>query len=215
MTGGVGILGGTFDPVHYGHLRLADEVRRALQLAEVRLLPAGNPYHRSSAPPLASALQRLEMARLGVAEFPGLAVDAREALQATPSYTVDTLASLRAELGATPLLMLLGADAFVTLPTWRRWTDLFELAHLVIIARPGFAVPTPLPAALEAAWAVRGIDDPDLLSRGVGRIYRQQVTPQPISATAIRTILRAGQRPDGLLPPAVVAYIETHSLYRT
>ena len=215
MTGGIGILGGTFDPVHYGHLRLADEVRRALQLAEVRLLPAGNPYHRGSSSPLASALQRLEMSRLGVAEFPGLAVDAREALQATPSYTVDTLTSLRAELGATPLLMLLGADAFVTLPTWRRWTDLFELAHLVIIARPGYAVSTPLPAALEAVWAIRGIDDPDLLSRGVGRIYRQPVTPQPISATAIRTILRAGQRPDGLLPPAVVAYIETHSLYRT
>lgn len=214
MTGGIGILGGTFDPIHYGHLRMADEVRVALQLAEVRLIPAGNPYHRAAAPPLVSAAQRLAMVRLAVAEFPGLTVDPREALQSTPSYTVDTLASLRTESEAT-LLLLLGADAFATLPTWRRWADLFELAHLVVIARPEHEVPKPLPAALEAVCAVRSTDDPGLLSRGAGRIYRQQVSPQPISATGIRAMLRVGQRPDGLLPAAVVAYIESNSLYRS
>jgi nicotinate-nucleotide adenylyltransferase len=215
VTNGIGILGGTFDPIHYGHLHMADEVRAALDLAEVRLIPAGNPYHRATAPPRASALQRLAMARLAVADFPGLAVDPREALQSTPSYTVDTLTSLRTEMGATPLLLLLGADAFVTLPSWRRWIDLFDLAHLVIIARPGYEVPTPLPAALAAEWAVRATEDSGLLSRGTGRIYSQWVSPQPISATRIRAMLQTGQRPDGLLPAAVVAYIETHSLYRS
>ncbi len=215
LSAAIGILGGTFDPIHYGHLRLADEVRAALGLAEVRLIPAGNPYHRATNPPHASALQRLEMAQLAVAEFPGLSVDPREALQATPAYTVETLESLRAESGVTPLLLLLGIDAFVTLPAWRNWTRLFELAHLVLVARPGFSVPHPLTPVLEAQWALRAIDNPDLLSLGSGRIYCQPVSPQPIAATAIRAMLRAGQPPDGLLPAAVVAYIENHSLYRT
>lgn len=215
MSAGIGILGGTFDPIHYGHLRLAAEVRSALQLDEVRLIPAGNPYHRAANPPPASALQRLEMAGLAVAEFPGLSVDPREALQTTPAYTVDTLDGLRAESGATPLLLLLGIDAFVTLPSWRNWTRLFELAHLVLVARPGFSVPHPLTPVLEAQWTARVTGDPGLLSAGTGRIYCQEVSPQPIAATDIRAILRAGRPPDGLLPAAVVAYIETHSLYRT
>ena len=214
MTLGVGILGGTFDPIHYGHLRMADEVCTALGLAHVRLMPAGNPYHRPADDRPAPRLQRLAMAELGVVDFPRLAVDAREASTDAPSYTVDSLSALRGELGTTPILLLLGADAFLTLPGWKEWERLFELAHLVLIARPGFAMPEPLPAPLADQYRRRLAGDPSLLTSGTGRIYRQGVVPQPVSATAIREVIRQGRRPDGLTPPAVIDYIETHHLYR-
>jgi nicotinate-nucleotide adenylyltransferase len=209
----VGILGGTFDPIHYGHLRMADEIGAALGLAQVRLVPAGNPYHRPAAAPLTPAPQRLAMARLGVIGFPRLSVDPREALRSAPSYTVDTLSALREELGSTPILLLLGADTFATLPTWQRWLELFGLAHLVVAARPGYELPASLSPALARELAARRTADPALLSSGVGRIYEQVITPQPISATQIRAAVRAGQRPDAMVPPAVVDYIQTHSLY--
>ena len=210
----MGILGGTFDPIHYGHLRMADEVGAALGLAQVRLIPAGNPYHRPADAPLTPRLQRLAMARLGVVEFPRLTVDPREALRNVPNYTVDTLTSLREELGARPILLLLGADTFATLPAWKRWPELFGLAHIVVVARPGYELPEPLPSALAGALAARQIDDTDLLSRGVGRIYRQVVTPQPISATRIRELVHARQRITGMTPRSVIEYIEIHNLYR-
>jgi nicotinate-nucleotide adenylyltransferase len=212
---GIGILGGTFDPIHYGHLRMADEVVLALGLSTVRLLPAGNPWHRSGRPLPAPRLDRLAMTELAVLEFPRLSVDSREALSEAPSYTADTLAAIRAEVGSTPLLLLLGADAFATLNTWKTWERLFELAHLVLVSRPHFALPEPLPGELAAAYRGRSVSDAGLLSSGVGRIYRQTVTPQPISATAIRTLLHRGRRPDGLLPDAVIRYIDSHGLYRT
>jgi nicotinate-nucleotide adenylyltransferase len=215
VTRGEGILGGTFDPIHYGHLRLADEVGAALGLAHVRLIPAGNPYHRLAAAPLTPSPQRLAMARLGVVGFPRLMVDPREALRSEPSYTIDTLTALREELGSTPILMLLGADTFATLPTWKRWPDLFGLAHLVVVARPGYAPAEPLPPVLAGVLAARRTDDPGLLSKAAGLIYYQSVTPQPISATQVRATVHAGQRLDGMVPPAVADYIETHSLYRT
>lgn len=214
MSRGVGILGGTFDPIHYGHLRMADDVGAALDLAEVRLIPAGNPYHRANQAPPSPRLQRLAMARLAVAEFPRLTVDPREALRNDPSYTVDTLTSLREELGATPILLILGADTFVTLAGWQRWTELFDLAHIVVVSRPGFGLPEPLPAGVAGALSARLVDDPDLLSTGAGRIYRQAVTPQPVSATRIRELVHAGQRIAGLAPQAVIEYIEFHNLYR-
>jgi nicotinate-nucleotide adenylyltransferase len=213
LTRGIGILGGTFDPIHYGHLRMADDVCVALDLSEVRLIPAGNPYHRAGAEPPSGRLDRLTMARLAVAEFPRLAVDGREAATDAPSYTVDTLAALRSELSAVPLLLLLGADAFVTLPSWKEWRRLFDLAHLVLIARPGFSMPDPLPDALRREYAGRVTRDPGLLKGKAGRIYQQKVDPQPVSATAIREMVRRRERPNGLTPAAVIHYIETHHLY--
>lgn len=212
---GIGILGGTFDPIHYGHLRMADDVALALETSTVRLLPAGNPWHRSGRPLPAPRLDRLAMTELAVLEFPRLSVDPREALSDAPSYTADTLAAIRAEVGSTPLLLLLGADAFATLNTWKTWERLFELAHLVLVTRPRFVLPDPLPAELAAAYRGRSVSDPGLLSSGVGRIYQQAVSPQPISATAIRALLHQGRRPDGLLPDAVIHYIDSHGLYRT
>ena len=213
---GVGMLGGTFDPIHYGHLRLADEVAVSLNLAEVRLVPAGNPYHRKDDVPPTPRAQRLAMCRLAVEEFPRLTVDPREALRETPSYTVDTLTSIRQEIGPTaPLDLIVGADTFATLPTWSRWTDLFGLAHIVIVPRPGFAMPNPLPPALNGAYNSRLTADKGLLSKGFGRIYVQTVAPNAISATRLREMTWGYQPIERYTPKKVAEYIAAHNLYRS
>jgi nicotinate-nucleotide adenylyltransferase len=211
------LLGGTFDPVHYGHLRFADAVRRALGLSEVRLIPARDPPHRDS--PTASAADRLAMLKLAVAEFPGLVVDDRELHREGKSYTVDTLAALRREFPARPLLLLLGADAFRGLPTWHRWRELFDLTHLVVVERPGVDLEADLPPALLAVLRERLVTGPEsLLSRPAGGIMRQRIAPLDVSATEIRGRLAEGagaaEMNRGLLPPAVLAYIDLHHLYR-
>ena len=211
------ILGGTFDPVHYGHLRLAQDVRQALDLDEVRLVPAADPPHRGE--PQAPIRERIAMLDLAVRDFPGIVVDTREVRREGKSYTVDTLAELRAEKPRTPLLLLVGADAFRGLPSWHRWLALFDLAHLVVVPRPGVALDVGLSPALEAQWRSRRIEDAlGLRSRIAGAIYAQPVEPQAISSTAIRSAIARGDAKSvefaGLLPPAVFAYIESHGLYR-
>ncbi len=137
MIRALGIVGGTFDPIHYGHLRLAAEVMKALGLPEVRMIPAGVPPHR--APPVASAADRMAMTELGCAEFPGLIADGREIARPGPSYTVVTLQSLHAEDPTLPLALIIGSDAFAGLAGWHKWEQLFTLAHLVVVQRPGEA----------------------------------------------------------------------------
>ena len=210
------ILGGTFDPVHYGHLRLAEDVRTALALPEVRLVPAGDPPHRE--PPCATARDRVAMLELAVREFPGLVVDTREIERGGKSYTVDTLAELRAEMPRRPIALLVGADAFRGLHTWHRWKTLFALAHVVVVPRPGVAVDESLAPMLAPEWDARRTADPQVLrSRPCGAIYIQPVTAQAISSTAIRAALARGgagkEAIAGLLPRAVLAYIETTGLY--
>ncbi|HEX6138262.1 MAG TPA: nicotinate-nucleotide adenylyltransferase [Casimicrobiaceae bacterium] len=210
------ILGGTFDPVHYGHLRLADDVRTALALPEVRLVPAANPPHRE--PPRASARDRVAMLRLAVHEFPGLVVDTREIARGGKSYTVDTLTELRAEMPHRPLALLVGADAFRGLASWHRWRTLFELAHLIVVPRPGVTIGAGLADPLAREWATRRIGDPrGLRTRASGAIFVQSVTAQPISATGIRAALARGDAGSvemaGLVPVAVLAYIESNRLY--
>ena len=132
----IGIFGGTFDPIHYGHLRLAQEIAESLRLAEIRLIPGGTPPHRAA--PQVSSQQRLEMVRLAAAGNPLFTVDDREVKRSGPGYTIETLTELRREAGATqPLCVLLGADAFLELATWHRWHELFGLAHLIVAHRPG------------------------------------------------------------------------------
>ena len=212
------VLGGTFDPVHYGHLRLGADVQKALRLAEVRLIPAGSPPHR--APPVASGVHRMAMAELGCAEFPGLRADAREVERAGPSYTVTTLESLHGEQPGRPLALLIGADAFAGLEQWWRWERLFSLAHFIVVERPGSAfTPQALPATLKTHWERRLTTDPMRLERTLsGAILRVPVTPQPISASAIRAALARGAagvtEVRGLLPAAVLAYIDRNQLYR-
>ncbi|MGE5090158.1 MAG: nicotinate-nucleotide adenylyltransferase [Candidatus Levyibacteriota bacterium] len=212
----VAILGGTFDPVHYGHLRLAAEVRDALGLPEVRLVPAGDPPHRGA--PEVSAADRVAMLELAVHEFPGLTIDTREIQRQGKSYTVLTLEELRDERPRSPLLLLLGADAFRGLASWHQWRRLFDLAHLVVAPRPGTTPATDLPPALEREWRMRRTEDRSALrSRLAGSIYVQPISAQPISSTAIRAALArepdAGPALAGLLPAAVLAYIRSRHLY--
>lgn len=204
----VGILGGTFDPIHYGHLRPAHDVLRALALEEIRLVPAAVPPHRRA--PVASAEHRLRMAGLAIKEFVGLCVDDREIRRGGPSYTVLTLESLRAELGTRPLCLLLGVDAFRGLESWHQWTRLPELAHLVVMQRPGWTLPEPLPA-----WAAPRLshDARELSGQTAGRIYFQTVTPRDISATRVRAALARGESVDGQVPAAVRDYIRLNQLY--
>jgi nicotinate-nucleotide adenylyltransferase len=211
----VAILGGTFDPVHYGHLRLAADVRTALALPEIRLVPAGDPPHRT--PPVASARDRVAMLELALPEFPGLVLDTREIARGGKSYAIDTLAELRQENPAASLALLVGADAFRGLPAWHRWRELFDLAHLVVVPRPEVPL-DDLPGPLAGEWRARITSDPRVLrSRIGGSIYLQPVTAQPVSSTAIRDALAGGgaatARIAGLLPAAVLAYIESKRLY--
>ena len=213
----LGLLGGTFDPVHYGHLRLADDVRIALSLPQVRLIPAGDPPHRPA--PHASAADRLAMLELARAEFPALTIDPREINRTGKSYTVLTLEELRSEDSRRPLLWIIGADSLLGLPEWHRWRELFDLAHLVVAERPGVSLEAELPAVLAGEWKARLTSDPALLrERAFGAIYRQRVTPQPISASAIRAAIARGADSiaavRGLLPDSVLAYIGRYGLYR-
>lgn len=205
------VYGGTFDPVHEGHLALARAAADAFG-AEVLLLPSGVPPHRGA--PQASGRQRADMLQLAIAHDPRLRVDTRELERAGPSYTVDTLAGLRHELGAgAPLGLLLGADAFLGLPTWHQWERLPELAHLIVVTRPGSrldTLPPPLQHALQHRWTGnRSV----LADSPAGHVHQLVMPPHPASATAVRAALASGQ-PDAHLPAAVAHYIATHHLYR-
>lgn len=219
MSGTIGILGGTFDPIHYGHLRPAAEVRDALRLDEVHLIPAGIPPHRPS--PVAPAAARLAMTVLGCAEFPGLLADDREILRPGPSYSVQTLQEMHDENPGRPLAMIIGSDAFSGLASWKRWEQLFTLAHFIVIERPDRPlVLDALEPALKIQCERRLTTDPMRLSRQLaGAVIRQAVAPQAISATALRAALAGGPearaRVRGLLPAGVLAYIERNQLYRS
>jgi nicotinate-nucleotide adenylyltransferase len=217
MSPPVGILGGTFDPLHYGHLRLAQELVEGLALSEARFIPAGLPPHRAQ--PFASPQQRLEMVRLGIAGNPLFSLDEREIFKPTPSYTVETLLDLRRELGAMqPLCLFMGADAFLGLTTWHRWRELFDLTHIVVAQRPGVAGITRAAAALPAELLDelnrRLVNEPEALRDAPsGAILVHPVTALDISATQIRRDLAAGRSPRYLLPDAVLDYIQTNGLY--
>lgn len=218
-AGPLGVLGGTFDPIHFAHLRLAEEAREALSLARVRLIPAGQPPHRGA--PGSTADDRLAMAHLAVAGNPGLEIDDGEVRSAQKSYTVLTLERLRAELGPQrPLVLILGADAFAGLPTWHRWSELLTLAHVAVANRPGYAPhgrrwPVVLSPELDAACKDRVTNDAaDLRYQPAGRVIPFDMTPLAISASLIRDLLRNGHSARYLLPDAVLDYIDSHNLYR-
>jgi len=211
----IGILGGTFDPIHFGHLRLAEELAQQLELTEVRFIPSGRPWHRDT--PGAMSQQRLEMVRLAIAGNPRFRLDGSEVSSAAPGYTVETLARLRQELGADrPLCLLVGADAFLGLTSWHRWQELFELAHIAVAQRPGFPLWVEnMEGALRAAVEARMTSNPrNLQATLCGKVLACPITPLDISATLIRAAIKAGQSPRYLLPDVVVDYIQTHHLYR-
>lgn len=196
------IFGGTFDPVHIGHLRAAWEASEALD-AEVRLVPAKIPPHRPQ--PVASAADRAAMLRVALAGQTRLQLDLRELEREGPSYTFDTLTSLRAEFGSErPLVLLIGADAFAGLATWHRWRGLFGLAHMCVLTRPAQipAMPDELASAVAARRAAR-IED--LLAAPAGRVLDMVVSSLGISATRIRRLLADGRQPRWLVPDVLLA----------
>jgi nicotinate-nucleotide adenylyltransferase len=206
----IGIFGGTFDPVHFGHLRAAVEAREKLAVADFRLLPAGQPPHRE--PPVASPEQRLEMLRLAIAGCPDVRVDDREVRRAGYSYMSDTLAEIRGEAGDAPLLLLIGQDAANALDTWHEWRRLFDLAHLVVMRRPD--------AHFQCAGELRGeierrrIRDPAALhGRPAGDVLSLEITQLDISSTDIRARLASSRSPRFLLPDPVLDYIRSQGLY--
>lgn len=212
----VGLLGGTFDPVHYGHLRLAEEARDSLGLAAVRWIPAGQPPHRGA--PHSTAQHRLEMVRLATAGNAGFVLDDAEVRSGQPSYTVVTLERLRRELGgAQPLVLMLGVDAFRGLPTWHRWRELFALAHIAVANRPGAALdPGNLAPELAHELAARyGGGAAAIRASAAGTILQLNMTPLAVSATEIRARLGAARSVRYLLPDPVLDYIERNHLYRT
>jgi len=207
----IGVFGGTFDPIHFGHLRPALDVVQSLGLAELRLLPLKVAVHRPQ--PLASAALRLQMTRLAVNGQPGFVVDDRELTRDGPSYTVDTLASLRDEVGAdAPLCLLIGGDAFAGFLDWHRPRAILGLAHLVVMQRPG--APTVRDQALRDEIDRRRVDDPGALRQApAGRIYFQTVTQLDISSTRIRRMFAAGRSPRFLLPDAVLDLLDREQCY--
>lgn len=212
----IGILGGRFDPIHYGHLRLAQEAAEALQLCEVRFIPSGTPPHRG--PTEASAADRIAMLRLAIADNPLFAVDECEIRRTGPGYTVDTLVEIRNAVGtARPLVLLLGADAFVDLATWSRWQRLFDLAHLVVAHRPGYPVETwqaRMGPELARQYAERHLDQPLAVHEApAGRIVVLPIAELDIAASRLRLALRNARTPRYLLPDSVLDYIRAHDLY--
>jgi nicotinate-nucleotide adenylyltransferase len=206
----IGVFGGTFDPIHFGHLRTGYELLQLLALEEVRYLPCGLPPHRGM--PVASAETRLEMVRAAVAGHPGLVVDDRELHRDGPSYSVDTLGDLRQDLPGRSLCLIVGMDAFLGFPSWSRWREIFELAHVVVARRPGWTAPDmgELEAVLEQRQTARV---KDLHEAASGRIYIHAVTQLEISSTAIRQMVSAGQEPRFLMPDETVEIIKRSGCY--
>jgi nicotinate-nucleotide adenylyltransferase len=206
----IGLLGGTFDPVHYAHLRCALEVQQVCDFDSVRFIPCRRPPHRM--PPHASPRQRLAMLKLALRGQPGFEIDERELHRDGPSYMVDTLLSLRSEVGARPLCLLIGMDAFAQLDSWHRWEELAGLAHFAVMRRPALSVEPS--AAVRALMNERLTRDPQRLRHeSAGSILLCTVTQIDISATRIRELVASGRSARYLLPDPVLDYIRRERLY--
>jgi nicotinate-nucleotide adenylyltransferase len=195
----IGILGGTFDPVHFGHLRPALEVMQALQLEQVRFIPNRVPPHRK--PPWLDAAVRKSLLQIAIAETEGFVLDERELQREGPSWMVDTLLSLRVDFPDTALCLIIGMDAFAGLPRWYRWQEILDLCHLVVTTRPGFDWPRS--PELEALEKCHAGSVAALRQAPAGKILLQSVTSLEISSSAIRQQFQAGQSIRYLLPEAV------------
>jgi len=217
MTSPLGLFGGTFDPIHFGHLRLATELAEAFKLEKVIFLPAGLPYHRGTGAH-ATAEQRLAMVKLATQRDARFDVDDRELRRAGPTYTYDTLSEVRAERGPqVPLVFLIGSDAFGQIHTWHRWTELFDLAHFAVAIR-----------ADDTEWLSKGpgafpadvgprvtLSLRELLGSPAGKIMTFSMTPLAIASTAIRNLVRDDASVRYLTPDPVAEYIRSHKLYTT
>jgi nicotinate-nucleotide adenylyltransferase len=205
----IGLLGGTFDPIHNGHLRVAIEIKQALGLQSIRLIPCHRPPHREQ--PQASAEHRINMITRAIEHCPDLILDTREIQRDTPSYTVDTLRELRQELGNTqPLCLIMGKEVFNDLPTWHEPHALLQLAHIIVADRPTAITPS---SQLTPFLAHQTDQHFEITHKPCGHVYFQHITKLEISASQIRQLLKTQQSPQFLLPDSVLAYIMQHHLY--
>lgn len=207
------LFGGTFDPIHHGHLQLGQALAQLVGLQRITLLPNRQPHYRT--PPLATIEQRLTMIQLAIQEEPLFTIDDRELRRPTPSYTLDSLQAIRDELGAQqPLAFILGQDAFLTLPHWHQWQQLLHYSHLLVGSRPGYSS-DHWPHPLQSYWAARQVMEPQRLHQAPqGYLYFASLPPSPISATLIRQRLQRNESCCQLLPASVQAYIQQQGLYR-
>ena len=210
MSEPIGIFGGTFDPVHYGHLRTAFELWQSLRLAQVRFLPTGDPPHRGAS--LASPELRLRMVRAAIAGLDAFVADDREMRRSGASYSVDTLLDLRREYPDRSLCLLLGMDAFLGMPHWHRWREIFDLAHVVVAHRPGWKAPITGP--LGEIMVDRGTGSVrDLHVSSAGKVYVRAVTQLEISSTELRQLIVGGRDLRYLVPDAVRELILASGCY--
>ena len=206
----IGILGGTFDPVHFGHLRTAMELLECLRLEEIRFVLCRVPPLGKK--PRAAVEARLAMLEVAVRQESRFVVDERELHRDGPSYSVDTLESLRAEFPDRPLCLIAGMDAFASLPEWHRWDELLSLAHLVVAHRPG----APLPdgdALRRVLDRHRTVDPADLAGMTAGRILLHAVTQLDISSSAIRETVARGESARFLVPDRVLEFLQAEGCY--
>ena len=214
----VGLLGGTFNPIHFGHLRMAQELAGALNLSEVRFIPSANPPHKSM--PTVSAKHRAAMVQLAIADNPLFKLDTRELARIGASYTIDTLISLRKELSQEDkqpisLCLIIGSDAFVHLNTWARWQELLNYCHIILVQRPTASKQAKLPDELAVFLQDHYTEDlDDLTNNAAGYIHMQAITPLEISSTNIRNALIKKLSARYLVPEKVIDYLVKHKLYQ-
>jgi nicotinate-nucleotide adenylyltransferase len=206
----MGVFGGTFDPIHYGHLRTAFEMLQALRFDEVRFMPCGDPPHRGAT--VASASERLRMVELATSGQSGFVVDGREVRRQGPSYSIDTLLSLREEFPDRALGLIVGMDAFLGLPGWHRWAEFLDVAHIIVAHRPGWKAPDMGPLGeMITDFGTHRVDD--LHTALNGRIHIHAVTQLEISSTEIRELVAAGRDPRFLMPDSVRDEITASGCY--
>ena len=209
---GTAVMGGTFNPIHHGHLRSAVDILEHFQFKTVRMLPCFQPVHKDQ--PEVTADQRLQMVELGIQADVRLEVDPREIIREGASYTRDTLRELRQELGdEEPLIMVVGMDSFLSLPTWFHWQDLLQFAHILVISRPGWE-PDFISSLEEFYEKHRAEHVAELQCAPAGKIWMESFTPLAISSSQVRKLCREGKSIAYLVPETIQRFIEAHSLYK-
>ncbi|HQT81057.1 MAG: nicotinate (nicotinamide) nucleotide adenylyltransferase [Ferrovum sp. 37-45-19] len=208
-----GYFGGTFDPIHNGHLSVANQLLVSLGLDTLWLMPAGTPWQRE---PQVNKDHRLAMIQLTLAQYPHFKVDEREIHRLGPTYTIDSLTEIRHEQGSqVPIWFIVGADSFINFPTWRNWQSLFDLAHIAIACRPQFDLKTEtLSTPLRVALEERLENEPKTITSPAGKVSIIPIIESPISATTIRALIQRQEDVQSLVPSPVYTYISQHHLYQ-
>ena len=206
----IGVLGGTFDPVHFGHLRTALAAQQDFSLDEVRLIPCHHPVHKEE--PVVSAQHRINMLHKATKSEKRLIVDVRECMRPGPSYMIETLESLRTEYPDDRLFLILGADAFNKLDGWKDWQRLFELAHIIVITRPGWEI-NPTQTITEFCQQRRVSSFSEMCKDQAGKVLPYSFIPLMIASSEIRKLLQENKSVRYLIPNAVIKYISKHKLY--